>query len=356
MWNLKPLLEQNYPLKDFVFDIEIFLRFWEGYDHFEDYEEIKNKLAQCVSGYDFLLLQIKPRMTNGQFFLDFANIDNTKTDVYLRWQNLVGLLEKLPETFEKIKTHQTHEFVWSIAKKMFANHKKLIFKNQKINFKLIGNHLDLSSQVLDFDLTNHFQKMLQNKPKLELETHLSLVDYAKFLAFSELTCLKNQATKLRFNPNQNTCFLSDVVLEDFVKLISKSGNLQILVAPNSGAFADTSKFINKVCTNFAIVGESGSMTKIMSRLVNGFVGIVLIKQSHLDSLILIAKKIKPFKICYLGSPNIQTPSYFYNLSKKYKNSDNFLQNIKGLQQTSFSNRLGYYFDCPIEIINNYILS
>jgi hypothetical protein len=58
LWNLKPLTEQIYPLKEFIFDIEIFLRFWQNYEHLQDYQQIKNKLSQCISGYDFLILKI----------------------------------------------------------------------------------------------------------------------------------------------------------------------------------------------------------------------------------------------------------------------------------------------------------
>jgi hypothetical protein len=266
----------------------------------------------------------------------------------------VELLEKLPMIFEQIKKHQTHKFVWEISKKMFGNHKKLNFKSTKIQFKLVGNHLDLSSQNLDFNLDNHFQKLLISKPNLQLESYLSLKDYAQFLALSELNILVKQVTKLQVSQSQNTITLVDLELETWLLRLASQNSLQILVAPNSGAFADLSITINRLENNFMIVGESGSMTKIMSRLVNGFEGILLIKQGHLDSLILIAKKIKLSQIWVLGFPNIQTPSYFYNLSKKYKNSDNFLQNIKQLGQTSFANKLGYYFECPIGIISNYI--
>ena len=318
--------------------------------------------VNILSKYDFFLLTLNNHLVNYEYKLNFFDIpakDRLMVDKYLDLINTLNTLV-LPSP-DDLNCYQIAQMV---ANKITTLQTQFVInKNKKYSFKLNGNKgLSVSTSQDNFDLYEHFVNILDANPNTITQTNLSKEDFGDLMYLAQVEDL--DFGQVEYGQTHEYQAISGVSALDYFtdKIeLAKSQNKVVFITCGLNS---SLKNAEQICANHdlmndvLIIGESGGITKIASKIDQGFVGIVVIKFGNMEYFDYLTKKPNTAQVVIYDRPYFFINDFWYNLSKQPKpdNStpDQYLKELKNLFVQAKINHFHKILGCDVELVYNLI--
>jgi hypothetical protein len=222
-----------------------------------------------------------------------------------------------------------------------------ITANQRYFFRYVNQKFVVSLNKPGFSLTTHLEDLFLQYPKLEVETYLSPEWFETLLKTAAIDHLfADYGLEVKYLNDSHKTFESKTVdsLTDFLQArqlatVEKQAPVLILTG-NNLTLRKVQKSLteNFEASQYLALGESGSLTKVCSKLTRGFVGLVNVRIGDFGFLN-FQKNLPEFaEIWLVGQPYIFVQQYWQNLSRQNSQPQLYLQTIQDLNlraQTGF---------------------
>jgi DNA polymerase III epsilon subunit-like protein len=324
---------------------------------------IENKVADqnvvdWLSQYEFFLVTLQPLMANYNHKINFINLLPAEKNVAAKFIRLIQSLKDLQ--LPNLKNLDSYSFIYILETKIIDFIAKLEFNPSQIyDFKLTGNkHLFASCSNPKFSLNSHFGNLLDSNKIKQIQTNLNQTDYQELLNLSKITALDNVETIFVENYDYHT--QDNISRVDFltqhIELAKESNKPVFIVCGQNSSLKNLTKSAADydLMDDVLVIGESGGITKIASKVDQGFIGVVIFKFSNLDYFFQLHKMPALTKIAMYDRPYFFINDYWYQQSKtngKY-NPDTFLKILKDIYLQGKINIFYQYFKCEIELFYN----
>ena len=315
------------------------------------------KLVDWLSQYEFFLVSLQPLITNYDFKINLISPLPVQKNVATKFVRLIQSLRDLQ--LPNLKNLDSYDFINILENKIISFIAKMQFDpSQLYNFKLTGNkHLFASCINPNFDLNLHFSQLL-NDQVLQTQTNLDQGDLEQLTELSKVTAFDsvkvNFANNYKFETIDNLSRL-DFLIEQIE--IAKDQNKPVfIVCGQNSSLKNLTKTAGDydLMDNVLVIGESGGITKIASKVDQGFIGVVIFKFLNLDYFFQLHKTPDLAKIALYDRPYFFINDYWYKQSKtngKYT-PETFLKILKDIYIQGKINNIYNQFDCKIELFYN----
>ena len=284
-----------------------------------------NQIQLWLSSYGFLELSLQPFWNYHQFKYNYNKLTLIEEKVFQKFNSFknesTNLIQKLNEhrDSETLNNPIINYLIQKLAKEL-ENISLLEAKSDFI-FHLVKNYIQIAKIKTDFDINEHFTSLFTNFPNSLIPTYLNpenAEEYSKLLGLKPETAT-NHIEFITTNNNVQNLENSNNVLTlknpNYENLIINQINLNELTLILCG---DNQSF--KQCQNicfdernnipYLIIGESGSKTKILSKITNGFKGIVILKQKDLGYVTTQIKGKLVHQVILINKPYLVLSNYF----------------------------------------------
>jgi DNA polymerase III epsilon subunit-like protein len=296
-------------------------------------------VEKWVGAYDFLLIALNPFWRSNEFRY-FQYLLNYETKIITK---KFGNLCELTGELRNIKLDSSDILLGLLTGKINKLAKSISISEKKdYTFRFFNNTLAISTQKESFDLQSHFTALFDRFPLLEIESYLPDLDFAKLLELLGVDYLFEQkqvsvnylAQSLATYPDEGVVSQSLVELQDFFgEALEKAKSSQksvIVLGGQNSTLKDAQKVIveNFKVEDYLILGESGSLTKIGSKLEKGFVGVVVTKVGDIYFL-LRQKNIPQFEeVWIVNQPYLWVHPFWTAKAAASADSEDYLNGLK----------------------------
>jgi DNA polymerase III epsilon subunit-like protein len=315
-------------------------------------------VVNWLSQYEFFLVTLQPLMTNYDHKINFINPLPAEKNVATKFLKLIQSLRELQ--LPSLKNLDSYDLLHALETKIIDFVAQLEFEpSQVYTFKLTGNkHLFASCPDPDFDLNFHFERILKSNEIEQVQTYLSQDDYEDLLDLAKINTLDNLPTT--FNDNYDYRSKDNLSRLDFlnqhIELAKEHNQSVFIVCGQNSSLKNLTKTASDydLMQDVLVIGESGGITKIASKVDQGFVGVVIFKFSNLDYFLQAHKIPNLAKIALYDRPYFFINDYWYKHSKTNTeySPDNYLKILKDLFLQAKVNYFYKYFKCEIELFYN----
>ncbi len=304
--------------------------------------DINSKSIQSIlSHYDFLLFTLQPLLHNNELRLALTSPNYHQRNFVAKLENLIEHLNNFVLDDEGILKQVQNDELLSVSNFIRSQIKSLIEtiffdKNAFYNFRVSGKYMTMTRTKKNYDLQTHFDTLLKKVDKIQ--TYLT---EQGFVQLNDMACLNVKKDKLElenalfdyeFEKQSNIDGL-EYLQQKLQNSISQKKIVLIMCGLNS-SMNSIQKFVLKdesLTRSCLIVGESGSLTKISSKIEQGFVGIVVVKFSSVNYFINDnSKRSDVAEVVLYEKPYFNIHNYWYNLSKQAADEKLYLDQLKEL--------------------------
>lgn len=279
--------------------------------------KIKDLTQKVISGHDFLLFSLQPFLQNHKYVFEPLRLIPQEKVVSQKLKSLVETLQNLVKELQSqpIETTLLSQLNQKIIQQI--QHFEYNF-NQTLYIYQSGNSLSLTTTKQNFDLVNHFQNLKIKYPTLQFQTSLPQDEWENLAKLSRLSDLK-----VSFLSNQEEfAFLERIDLEEFLDTKTEQAKTEqkpiILLAGQNSTLKDLKQKLieNQHKNDYLILGETGSATKVNSKLVRNFSGIAVFKLTNLEGLLNLPKVPEISEIWLINQPYFFIHPYWKNYWQK----------------------------------------
>lgn len=302
-----------------------------------------------ISSYDFLLLAIN---STNKIFSDIEdpilrskkisfleNFENFKAKIICFNPILSNQNEVIKDLIDFIKKELVEKI--GFVEKISANDEFGVFSNQ----------LTISSPIKNFSIRESFHKLSTSYPQLVYKTYLynkdDLENLLKFYSL-QLDIDKIDILSTRFKTNYHQSINLTETLGELVDKSKVKACPLILCGQNSTLAA-----IQKIATTnfnphqYAVLGESGSLSKIISKLFQSFNGVVATKFNDYE---FIANQNTSKLISEIWV--INEPYIFVNAYWNSKNKDDIIK-VKRIIRNAYINKIKVKFEKDVNFVGSF---
>jgi DNA polymerase III epsilon subunit-like protein len=333
--NLESILDSIPQLTDTKLNLGIYINQLETLINLHTKPNITiTKLQKLISQYDFLIMSMNTVM-KGKYEVSYEPNQLTGADLNV-FKKLFGFIKELQdwnsqEILELQVTNQiSTKLIEDLISKINLESSNLQFSSSdSFRINLYSHNLILTKTNLSFNLNSHWTNLLQNYPQCvvntELRTH-SLSELKTFIDLPRDIVVKTNIPKTPIIDSNLT--IPELLKEQLKELRANPDQIIITLTSMNSAMGNVDKFFNKnntnsqLTSNFLILGESGSLTKISSKIATGFRGIVAIKFNQISTMINILNStqlIGKVTIVLVEPPLFIPHLYWRNTFKEYDN-------------------------------------
>jgi DNA polymerase III epsilon subunit-like protein len=371
IWKMRSLMEVEIPLADLVEFIGLIWKIVEkNYKPLGLNPEIAKQCQMLVNNFDFFLYNLQNLLDYGEYTYDASALSPKERDVYTRLQNLSQSLEQTMEEVSKIA--QEKNSYNQISDFKIFNH--LIFKTQEVwqkckikadskyTFKFVGGQFYMNLVKENVNLANYFEKLLVDYPELLVETYLSQNDIQKLGKMAKMPAsLYDRAVFIgvkKGEPNSVHMQIDRQNIGEFLEnCLQKAMENQRPVVLFCGLNSTLNEATKELTENFKksdylLFGDTGSITKVMGKLVRGFCGVCVLRIQNTETLIRLAKRPQILESWIVNEPYFPIHTNWIKLAKESGNQEEFLKDLKEIHLHSHLNYLAKSLDCP----SNFLVS
>jgi DNA polymerase III epsilon subunit-like protein len=301
----------------------------------------KMLITKILAIYSFMLLALQPLYQRGQFIFDKNRLEVEQLPIKRKIEELTTYLlelckNKLP-VFNSISEIITIEIEKNLEE-FFENGQLQIDIKNRLTFRYYQNQLTISKQILGFNLTKTIQKTLANYPDLILPTFLEKGDFDRFLQLSGLSSIMagENVQFLNEDCQELEQLEGDLVyselLDNLILSGKNSGKINLILGGQNSTIRDSERILTKYHkpNEYLLLGESGSLTKILSKMLNGFNGVVVIKVGDFGYLKKFANKLQFESVYIVNSPYFNIANYWFNQAMASGKKEGYLKELKDL--------------------------
>jgi DNA polymerase III epsilon subunit-like protein len=279
--------------------------------------KIKDLTQKVISGHDFLLFSLQPFLQNHKYvFEPLRQIPQEK----VVGQKLKSLLESLQNLSNQLQTQPIETTLLSrLNQKIIQSIRHFEYNfNQVLYIYQSGNSLSFTTTKPNFDLPTHFQDLKIKFPTLQFQTSLPQNEWEELAKLSGLTDLKVSF----LSTQEEFAFLERVDLDEFLDTKTEQAKTEqkpiILLAGQNSTLKDLKQKLveNQHKNDYLILGETGSATKVNSKLVRNFSGIAVFKLANLEGLLSLPKVPDISEIWLINNPYFFIHPYWKNYWQK----------------------------------------
>jgi len=318
---------------------------------------LKNTIQKLIAAYDFLLSNLEPLLNKNQLKI---NLNQRVLETVVIKEKLLALIAGLRGLQLELKLILETNLASNILEYLFLEFKKLqsnlhLDYTKPLRIQVKYGEISLFQASDNFDFSQHFQKiLLKNKiPKtsqIELETKLEMADFWELM---QMTGWKNglknleKEYNLSFKFNQNTS-LKTIIDQDLTELILQQAEQSqqkqkltlLLFIKNLTGQKLAEVFSSNLNPNqYLQVGETGSLTKVFSKLKTNYPGLVAIKIWQVFSLFRYQTEISFNNIIFIDAPLLPLSDFWKSKAFASKNYNNYTQKLKDFYTNYLLNSL-----------------
>jgi DNA polymerase III epsilon subunit-like protein len=336
---VKSISEHTYEVSRIITLCEIYISLSEKLStHTAGLEPLK-KIITC---FDFLLFAVQPHIVKSEFVYDPQNLKPEEEIV----RRKVAELSSLLEDFDTDILHSNHPLLShignTISTELSSWHAPSEYPafdpTQKLVFRLYNDQLTVSTAIQYFNLNTYISSLFTAHPDMTVETFFDEDTFVQFLTLTNLLMVfqKHQPImKYRYNENtqllapENTEKLPDFLNEKTNLAKAKNGFVLLLCGQNS-SLKDIERAATKNLAkeDYFVLGESGSLTKVISKLIKNTRGIAAIKLGDFYYLKRYLDRIQFAEIWIVNQPYFAIHRYWYMLASRSSNKDAYLKKLK----------------------------
>ncbi|NJK70732.1 MAG: hypothetical protein HC932_00460 [Thermales bacterium] len=284
--NIKVASEKSYQFGRFVTLVEIFLDIF--IDKGDIRKEITIAMRKIISAYDFMLLALQPLYQRGEYTYNYTTLEPEEVVIQRKlvdFENLLISIKSFDLPHQGEVTHLVVKAIVSSLEKFFDDGVLQINPKNKLTFRYFGNQLYINKPIKYFNIQTHLDELMKKFPDLVFTTYLAESNLESLL---ELIGVRNkvQMSKVKFLNKNNNKFESidnDVEFDEFIQnnieSAKKNKGINLILGGQNSTIRDSERVLIKNFSpkDYLLLGESGSLTKILSKMQNGFSGLVVVK-------------------------------------------------------------------------------
>lgn len=325
----------------------------------EKYEHLLGQINRLLSSYDFLLLSLQPFWRDGEYlYRPESNVKNQQ--ILLHFQSFLEEMEQLRKT----QLPSANFF------SRFLKQKIEVFLNQIRNLELSAwrhyhfsqtkNHLVISGVRDSFDLRQHFDALL-SAYQPTIFSYLNFEDLQFLLDLLDLSDLfEAKQIEVFTKEESNWQVLTEIDLEDFlvtkINQARKQSTIIVVTTDQNADFKELQTLATTVLDskNILLLGESGGVTKIASKLsATDFAGLLILKTRELDLLLKLKQNWKLQEIWLLGKLGWQVHAWWQTYLRRKNLKEEYLEDLYDLSLISYLNSLEEYSTGQVGLIESY---
>jgi DNA polymerase III epsilon subunit-like protein len=328
--------------------------------------EINSKEIQSVlSQYDFLLFALQPLMQNNELKLALTSPNYHQRNFVTKLESLIVSLDNLEtvqsneEILKQVQNNNLKNLILFIRSQIISQINTIYFDNNAFySFRVSGKYMTLTRPKKNFDLNSHFEILLNTKPviqtNLSKQGFLKLNDLANFNFGEQNYELEPAAFDYEFEKLNNIDGIE--YLQSKLEIAKLQKKIVIIMCGLNSSMNNLQKFIledDTLTRNSLIVGESGSLTKIASKIEQGFTGLAIVKFSSLNYFVHENNlRSDVAEVVIYDKPYFNIHNYWYNLAKQSNDETIFLNQIKELHLQAKVNFIHQQTGAKVEFVWN----
>jgi DNA polymerase III epsilon subunit-like protein len=299
-----------------------------------------NSVQRLLAQIDFLSISLLPLWNYNKFELNLNRQATMQVEQAIK--KFLSFTNEISELLNILKTTGI-----PVRNGKYFSVFYLALLNTLSEFELLKNHqlfiLSYLHQEIEFEALNKestlevfFESLFTKYPNIKLVTYLDVETMSELLDFLNIRSIlsKREICKINTSSQNNTdSFLIDKVSmmadSDFLNymqniLTDLDDKLCFILSGNNKANKQIELLIpNKLNKEkYLLIGESGSITKIFSKIKSGFRGIVFLRQKDLGYIINKKLDQKIYFIFY-GEPHVYLSEIFVKNSQNQKKANRF---------------------------------
>jgi DNA polymerase III epsilon subunit-like protein len=345
--NFESVITSVRQLSERQFNLTKLITLLEIYNYFDD---TNLPVQKTISAYDFLLITIQPFWVRSEYIYKPFDIKPQESVIRLKIGQLSIALKELYNLNWKTGNSILKSLVENIQ--MVLNELKdgeselFIRSNNQLNFRFWSGQMFVGKQQPNFRLNNSIEKLLIEKNPT-ISTYFNEDDFWKFLEITGMKRVLENYPKIEYL-NKDLDFILSLeelpLSKYFIDKISlaKTQNKPVLIlcGQNSG-LRDAEKILpfgNFDKKDYLILGDTGSLTKIASKITLGFTGVVVVKTNDYDYF--VRSGVNNWgAICILCAPYFAMDNYWWNLAKASGNKEEYLKIFKYMYLKSLASKI-----------------
>jgi len=329
------------------------------------------EIQKILSSYDFLLFNLQSFWQSGEYQYDPNRFFPEEKIIQNKFIEFCELLKKLRNS----RFNEGSSVLENLSKKIIESLDSLepLDTRKSYTFRIFGSTLTINIAKVNFDLENYLAESWKNFAKVEVQTYLNPEDFELLLSLAGLKKLfeDKKITISHLADFQNKVELINrsvskesspelVPLVDFYKeklALAKSTEKPIIIlGGQNSTLRDSQRVLtaNFEVKDYLLLGESGSLTKIGSKLVRDYVGLVVIKINDFNFLLKLLDLPEFEEIWIVNQPFFWVHKYWQNLSKHSSESEYFLFSLKRIYVQAQANYFGNQVKKKIFFLRAYI--
>jgi DNA polymerase III epsilon subunit-like protein len=356
------IAESYYDIAKIVKNLELYLTLKL---HLQRLDQSTVTVEKWLSSYDFLLISLSPFWRNNEFKYFQYLLNHQTKQIVSKYTSFCELTRELSKN-KLDNSNLLFQALGDKISKLLANLD--IYELNDSTFRLFNNHLTISKSKPGFDLEKHFEKLLVTYRNLEIETYLSETAFSEFvllLGLGELLEKNNLNITYLIEQGQDyingETLIEQVDLKDFLseklELAKNAKKPVIVLGGQNSTLKDAQKILieNFEVSQYLALGESGSLTKVGSKIERGFVGVVVTKVGDINFLLKQRNVIDFEQIWIVNQPYLWIHPFWL---KRYVNNDEqeeFLLLLKKVYLEFQINQISILSKKPVNFLKSYKL-
>ncbi len=336
--NIRYISETSINFGKLIDFIEIYLDLQKTNVDFD--KNILNLCSKIVSSYSFLLLGLQGLYQRGEYSYNHFELEPEEIVVNRKLTEFSSLIENIRQNPLPAKNDLTKDLVSSIRKQLeelYEDGKLIVSPKNKLTFRYFRNTLHINKRVYGFNLRNYFTKFVENNPGIKIETYLPPEKFNEFLELTNLNGVFIPTNIIYLNQDKETkeIISQEYQFIDLMKENIESGiennSINLVLGGQNSTIRDGERVLTKNFkpSDFLLLGESGSLTKIISKMQNGFTGVVVVKIGDFGFISKHLGQLNITNIVVTNPPYFNINGYWFMISKNFGN-ENFMRDLKAL--------------------------
>jgi DNA polymerase III epsilon subunit-like protein len=342
---IKHVSEYNYKLTEFITLLELYEQILKR----ENPESLHlAKLQELIACYDFLLLNLQQFWQKSEYYYVPNQLKPEEQVVQRKITELYHLLSRfnpneLVDTnllLAKLKDNIIREYATFFDQNnelQIAPSKRLLFRNQ-------GLQISISTFVYHFNLNDEFAKTIDQFKHIILQTYLTPDDLTALLKLTGLKeivdknkenitidYLGNPSTSIKISDTSLHIKLADF-LEERKEIVDLENKFSLLLCGQNSSLKEIERALTQEYdpSDYFVLGESGSLTKIVSKMIKNQKGIVAVKNGDFYYISRYLEQFEIGEIWVVNQPYFPLHKYWQSLALNSSNNDEYTNALKWL--------------------------
>jgi DNA polymerase III epsilon subunit-like protein len=347
--SVKHLSEYHFSLTNLIHVIEWYAAALKTHD---SENPILVDLQKIISWHDFFIISLQPHLQRSEWYYHPKRVKPEEQIVVQKIKEWFVHLEILRGVHWNTSTNLLTTLSQAIR------HFVIKYRdNQDINIlsltapllaRFQGNAITFSAFKPQFNLTSTISNVLKTNPNLTIETYLNEEEFDSCLKLTGLFTVFEEHNPIVIHKNSPdpSMELSDFTgsLSEYLELLkdelARENKAILLLCGQNSSLKDMDKSLPDKFNNgeYFVLGESGSLTKIVSKIMKSKRGVVAVKNGDFYYISRYLKHFECSSIWMVNMPYFPIHRYWQTLAEHSNDKESYLNSLKWMYlkgQTAF---------------------